>query len=111
MSKEEVIKILVLIESVYSDCMTKDETVMHWFEFCQLMDYEKVIQKLHAHIRKSPYPPAILDLAVFTEKKNSFPEKLEQWIKVGREQIEHDRDNGKRKQVPAWMLEYSTRTK
>lgn len=109
MTKEEVIKILVLIESVYSYCTTKDETVMHWFQFCQQMDYEKMIQKVHAHIRKSPYPPAIEDLVEFTEKKHSFPENLEQRIREGRERIEYHRNNGKRKQVPAWMLEYTTK--
>jgi hypothetical protein len=45
MKKEEVIKILVQIESVYSYCMTKDETVTSWFEFCRSMDFENVMAK------------------------------------------------------------------
>jgi hypothetical protein len=109
MTKVQVIKILVLIESVYLHCMTKDETVTAWFNFCAEMDYEKVMVKLQEHIRKSPYPPTIANLAVFKVEKNEFPKTLDKWIQEGRERIEHDRRSGKRNPLPDWMHEYSTR--
>jgi hypothetical protein len=109
MTKEEVIKILVQIEAVYSYCMTKDETVTYWFEFCQVMNYKKVLAKLQAHIRKSPYPPVIADLAVFTTEESEFQEKLERWIEEGMQRLERNRRNANLKQIPAWMLEYSPR--
>lgn len=110
MTKAEVIKILVQIETVYSYCMTKDETVIHWFEFCQVMDYKEVLIKLHEHIRRSPYPPSIADLAVFITEMNEFPEKLEKWMEEGRGRIEQGRRNTNLKPTTTWMHEYSPRT-
>jgi hypothetical protein len=108
-TKNEVVKLLVLIESVYSHCMTKNETVMHWFNFCSEMDYNKVLVKLKDHIRKSPYPPTIANLALFNHENNEFPARLERWIEGERERIEQDRQSGKHNQIPEWMLEYTTR--
>ena len=65
MTKEEVFKILAMIESIYSFCMAKDETVTKWFEFCSSLEYEEVMKRLKNHIRRSPYPPVIADFAVF----------------------------------------------
>lgn len=109
MTKQEVIKLLVLIESVYSSCLTRGETVLHWFEFCPEMDYEKVMGNLQNHIRNSPYPPTIADLAVFIAEQNALPEKLETWIKEGRERNEQDGRNRKRRPLPTWIFEYIPR--
>jgi hypothetical protein len=109
MTKEEVVKLLVLIESVYSNCILKDETVQQWFQFCFEMDYEKVLTKLKNHIRKSPFPPAIGDIAVFHYEENYFPVKLQEWIKKGRERIECDYKSNKRGPLPTWLAEYSPR--
>ncbi|NRD79118.1 hypothetical protein HPT25_17305 [Bacillus sp. BRMEA1] len=109
MTKQEVVKLLVLIESVYSNFIVKDETVLQWFEFCSEMDFEKVMTKLKNHIRKSPFPPMIADIAVFSFEENDFPETLKDWMKEGRERIEHERSHAKRSPIPEWLMEYSTR--
>lgn len=109
MTKGELFRLLVLIESIYSHCMTKDETVLLWFNLCAEMDYERVMVKLHDHIRKSPYPPTIANLAVFKVEKNEFPKKFEMWIQRRRERIENEQRGGKRIPIPAWMYEYTTR--
>jgi Loader and inhibitor of phage G40P len=109
MTKEEVVELLVLIESVYPHCILKDETVLQWFQFCSEMEYEKVLTKLKNHIRKSPFPPAIGDIAVFHFEENHFPNTLQVWIKKGRERIECDRKSNNRRPLPAWLAEYSPR--
>ena len=109
MTKEEVVKLLVLIESIYSKCVLKEKAVLQWFQFCSEMDYEKVLTKLKNHIRKSPYPPAIGDIAVFHFEENDFPATLQEWMKKGRERIECERNNTKRIPIPDWLAEYSTR--
>lgn len=108
MTKAEVIKLLVQIEAVYSYCMTRDETVTNWFRYCQLMDFEKVVKKLHLHMRKSPYPPSITDLAVFKEGDSYI---LEAWIAKGKNRIEPDLSRGQGNDIPAWMNEYSPKLK
>jgi len=107
MTKTEAVKLLILIESVYSNFVFKDETVQQWFQFCSQMDYEKVMAKLKSHIRKSPYPPAIADIAVFPFEENDFPATLQKWMKTGRERMEHN--HTKRITLPEWLTEYSTR--
>ena len=87
----------------------KNETIQQWFQFCSEMDYEKVLTKLKKHIRKSPYPPAIADIAVFRFEENDFPETLQEWMTKGREKIEYDRNNTIRLPIPDWLAEYSTR--
>lgn len=62
MTKHEVFRVLVVIESVYSYCSVKDETVINWFRQCSNMDFEKVMQRLILHIRRSPYPPSMDEL-------------------------------------------------
>ncbi|MCM3690451.1 replicative helicase loader/inhibitor [Neobacillus niacini] len=109
MTKKEVVKLLALIESVYSNFIIKDDTLLQWFELCSEMDFEKVLAKVKNHIRKSPFPPAISDIAVFPFEDNDFPETLQEWMKKGRERIECDTLSNKRRSIPAWLAEYSPR--
>ena len=109
MTKEEAVKLLILIESVYPNCIFKDETVQQWFQFCSEMDYEKVMAKVKNHIRKSPFPPAIAEIAVFSFEENNFPETLQKWMRKGRERIEHERESNQRNTLPDWLAEYSAR--
>ncbi|MFP5111529.1 hypothetical protein ACSU64_03965 [Bacillaceae bacterium C204] len=109
MTKDEVVKLLILIESVYPNCIIKDETIQQWFQYCSEMDYELVMAKLKNHIRKSPFPPAIADIAVFSFAENDFPVTFKEWMKKGRERIECERDHAQRIPIPEWLVEYSTR--
>jgi organic radical activating enzyme len=109
LTKEEVVKLLVLIESVYPNCICKDETVQQWFQFCSEMDYEKVLMKLKNHIRKSPFPPSIGDIAAFHFEENHFAAMLQEWIKKGCERIECDCTSNIQESLPAWLAEYSLR--
>ncbi|MEH7255155.1 replicative helicase loader/inhibitor [Neobacillus niacini] len=108
MTKKAVMELLVLIESVYPHCIFKNETIQQWFQFCSEMDYDKVLTKLKNHIRKSPYPPTIADIAVFHLEKNDFQERLQKWMKNERERFECERNNAMYP-IPDWLLEYSTR--
>ena len=103
MTKEEVVKLLILIESVYPNCVFKDETVQQWFQFCSKMDYEKVMDRVKNHIRKSPFPPAFADIAVFASEENDFPETLQTWLWKGREKMKHEWKSDQ------WLAEYSAR--
>jgi hypothetical protein len=67
------------------------------------------MEKVKKHIRKSPFPPAITDIAVFPFDENNFPETIQEWIKKGRERIECERDNNNRIPIPDWLIEYSIR--
>lgn len=109
MTKQEMIKLLVLIESVYSSFIPKDDTILQWFEFCSKMDYEKVMIKLQNHIKRSPYPPTIIDITVFTSESEDFSETLATWEKKRKNQIEQVSRNGSRGPVPTWLLEYTLR--
>ncbi|WP_186328744.1 replicative helicase loader/inhibitor [Bacillus sp. X1(2014)] len=105
MTKEEVVKLLILIESVYPNCIFKNETVQQWFQFCSEMDYEKVMALVKNHIRKSPFPPAFADIAVFTSEENDFPETLQN----GRERMKREWKSDQRNTIPEWLGEYSAR--
>jgi len=109
MTKQEMIKLLVLIESVYSSCITKDDTILHWFEFCSQMDYEKVLRKLHNHIRNSPYPPTMADISVFTSESNVFTETSVSRMKKEKEVLEQNRRINTWESLPAWLFEYTLR--
>jgi hypothetical protein len=109
MTKKQVLKLLILIESVYTNCTFKDETVQQWFSVCSEMDYEKVIEKLNNHIRKSPFPPAIAEIAVFSSEEDQLQDTLQEWIEEGRERIERQRNNTNPITLPDWLIEYSTR--
>jgi hypothetical protein len=111
MTKKEVVNLLILIESVYANFVFKDETVQQWFQFCSEMDFEKVMVKLKNHIRKSPYPPAIVDIAVFPFEENDFPATLQEWMMKGRERIEREHKSNYRIRLPEWLVEYSNRVK
>jgi hypothetical protein len=67
MTREEVFKVLVLIETVYPHCVHRDETVLQWFLYAEKIDFDEVYRKLLSHIRKSPYPPGFRDLAAFKD--------------------------------------------
>lgn len=107
MTKDEVFKLLVLIESAYPNCIVKDETVQLWFQSCPEMDLEKVMMKLKNYIRKSPFPPTISDIAVFSYEESDFPNIVQEWMKKGRERVECD--SSKRRLIPSWLAEYSPR--
>jgi hypothetical protein len=109
MTKEVAVKLLVLIEWVYPNCVCKGETVQQWFQYCSEMDYEKVLTKFKNHMRKSPFPPAIGDIAAYHLEENHFPAMLQEWINKGFERIECDSKSNKRGRLPAWLAEYSLR--
>ncbi len=100
MTKQEIIKLMILIESVYSNFITKSETLIIWFKLCGEMDYEKVMENLRYHIRRSPYPPTMTDLTMITASKKHFPQTLQG-------QVEQDKKNVS--YIPAWMNEYTPR--
>ncbi|MBT2755120.1 hypothetical protein J7E71_04020 [Mesobacillus foraminis] len=66
MTKEEVVHLFVLIEMVYPYCVPKSETVTHWFDHCRDLDFGKVIANLKRHMKRSPYPPAYIELTEFS---------------------------------------------
>ena len=109
MTKEEVVKLLTLIESVYSNFLVRDETVLQWFQVCSNLDYEQVMAKLKNHIKRSPFPPAIADIAAFPCEETDFPASLQEWMKKRRERIERERNQTKQIPIPEWLVEYSTR--
>ena len=109
MTKEEVVKLLTLIESVYSNFLVRDETVLQWFQVCSNLDYEQVMAKLKNHIKRSPFPPAIADIAVFPCEETDNPATLQEWMKKRRERIERERNQTKQIPIPEWLVEYSTR--
>lgn len=85
MEKHELIKILVLIESVYPDFKVKSETVEDWFAVCGDKDYSQVLKNLTSHMRRSPYPPLMAEIAAFTfEERQEDDEKIiideEGWV-------------------------------
>jgi hypothetical protein len=100
MTKQEIIKLIILIESVYSNFITKSETVIHWFEFCGEIDYYNVMKNLSCHIRSNPYPPTMTDLTRITVSKNDYPQS---WMDLA----EQDMIIGRL--VPAWIEEYTLR--
>jgi hypothetical protein len=106
LTKQEVFKLIALIESVYPYCTTKNETVSYWFYFCAEMDYEKVLARLREHMRKIPYPPSIADISEFTTKNNIFPERVDKMNTAERVWREKDCQNGKINLLHAWMDEY-----
>lgn len=108
-TKEEVVKLLVLIESVYPNCICKDETVQQWFQLCSEMDYEKVLTKLKNHIRINPFPPAIGEIAVFHFEENHLPAMLQEWMDKEREKMECNPNSNLQGPIPAWLTEYSPR--
>ncbi|WP_251550337.1 replicative helicase loader/inhibitor [Neobacillus muris] len=109
MTKDELIKLLVLIENVYPKFTFKNETIQQWFEFCGQMDFEKVMAKLTKHIRNNPFPPAIADIAVFPYEKNESPQRLQKWMMKVRARMEHEHCKANLTKLPYWLAEYSAR--
>ncbi|RDU35732.1 hypothetical protein DRW41_16450 [Neobacillus piezotolerans] len=106
MEKHELMKILVLIESVYPEFTVRDETVENWFAVCREMDYPLVMKKLSAHIRKSPYPPLMAEIAAYDEDDSTIEREgllLEEegWIRT-----KHDRLLPKEPPQMPWQNEY-----
>jgi hypothetical protein len=100
MTKQEIIKLMILIESVYSNFITKSETLINWFDLCGEMDYDQVMENLRRHIRRSPYPPTMTDLTRITANMKHSPQTLQG-------QVEQEKKNGR--SIPAWMNEYTPR--
>ncbi|WP_160719472.1 replicative helicase loader/inhibitor [Bacillus sp. USDA818B3_A] len=108
MTKTEAVKLLTLIESVYPHFLVKDEMVLLWFQLCSEMDNEKVLEKLKAHIRKSPYPPVIADIAVFSLEETDTWAALQELVFKGHESIKGER--GHSSPIPShWSAEYTSR--
>ncbi|MEH7886965.1 hypothetical protein V7654_21930 [Bacillus sp. JJ1609] len=99
MTKEEALNLLCLIEAVYPLIIIKSETVTRWISHCELLDYNGVLAKLHAHIQKTPYPPRLDEIAVFSDSESKFPNHMQTWI-------EESEFNA---QFVAWQKEYFIR--
>ncbi|MBT2661307.1 hypothetical protein [Bacillus sp. ISL-45] len=76
MTKEDTLKILYLIESVYPLVTIKSETVLRWMAKCESMDYSILLENLALHMRKQPYPPTLNGLIA---NANNEVTKLE-WL-------------------------------
>ena len=99
LTKDEVVKLLTLIERVYKVVVVKEETIIHWFDYCQYIDGKEVTERLMTHISKSPYPPNFRDIAVFRKHAIQSPDSLKIWIK-------EERESGNK---VAWREEYTIR--
>ncbi|MFE8699582.1 hypothetical protein ACFYKX_02975 [Cytobacillus sp. FJAT-54145] len=67
MTKKEAFDLLTLIEIVYSYWVMKSEAVSNWLKLCESMDHEDVKRNLLNHVKHSPYPPLLEEIAVFKE--------------------------------------------
>ncbi|MGJ7913257.1 hypothetical protein [Neobacillus sp. LXY-1] len=76
MTKEEALKIIHVIESIYPYIITKSETVQFWFQFCAAMDFDHVWIGLVQHIRNSPYPPLISEIFALSEETSGDTRQL-----------------------------------
>ena len=83
MRKEEAIRLLCLIEHVYPVIIIKSETVTRWLNLCEHLHYNKVLVRLQAHFRKSPYPPGLNDLAILSDPESELPHYLQDWVEAG----------------------------
>lgn len=99
MTKEEALNLLCLIEAVYPLIIIRSETVTRWISHCDLLDYNGVLAKLHAHIQKTPYPPMLNDVTVFSDSQSECPNHMQTWM---------EERNFNVKLVP-WMQEYLIR--
>ncbi|OCA90579.1 hypothetical protein A8F94_01470 [Bacillus sp. FJAT-27225] len=104
MDKHEVTRILVLIESVYPEFTIRNETVETWFSVCRELDYHLVMKNLANHIRKSPYPPLMAEIAAFSSREDpriGIQADEEGWV-----QIQHNSLLPKRMNSMPWQTEY-----
>ncbi|WP_043932104.1 hypothetical protein [Bacillus sp. EB01] len=106
MEKHEVTRILVLIESVYPDFKIRNETVDNWFAVCRELDYHLVMKNLTDHIRRSPYPPLMAELAAYSMKEEPNYRYGIQADEEGWVQIHHDSLLPKRSNSLPWQTEY-----
>jgi hypothetical protein len=67
MNKTEMLKLFVLIERVYPPFRIKNEIVHRYFDHCLEFDYDIAFNSIKEHIRRSPYPPPISQIAGFAE--------------------------------------------
>ena len=102
MTKQEVMKLLTLIGTIYPTFLTKDEAILLWFGCCQAMVYEKVMKRLLNHIKTSPYPPTLAEIAEFHSEDKECSREMETEIE-GRE------DEPYRRPLKEWMSEYTLR--
>lgn len=75
MNKQDVFKVLVLIESVYPKFRLKNETVQIWFAFCGDWDFTLVMKKVCNHVRTNPYPPLLTNIIASID----FEKELVDW--------------------------------
>lgn len=73
MEKQEVFKILVLIELIYPKFTLKNEVVEKWFRTCRTIDSTLVTENLNAHIRKCPFPPLMEDIIHYSPTSHNIP--------------------------------------
>jgi len=106
MEKHELMKILVLIESVYPDFTVKNETVEDWFALCRNMDYPQVLKNLASHMRKCPYPPLMAEIAAYTIEEHMEEDKMMTVDEEGWVHAKHDCLLPKQHGQPNWQNEY-----
>ncbi|CEG27274.1 replicative helicase loader/inhibitor [Bacillus sp. B-jedd] len=106
MEKQELIKILVLIESVYPDFTVKNETVEDWFAVCRDMDYSQVLKNLACHMRRSPYPPLMAEIAAYSIEERQEDEEMMILDEEGWVHAKHDSLLPKQHGQPNWQNEY-----
>lgn len=88
MRKKEAIRLLCLIEHVYPVIIIKSESVTRWLNLCEHLNYNAVFARLEAHIRKSPYPPRLNDLALLSGPVCELPHYLQNWVEAGEFELE-----------------------
>ncbi|TCN20418.1 replicative helicase loader/inhibitor [Mesobacillus foraminis] len=103
MGTDEVCEIVAKVQAIYPQFKINDEMLVIWMNMFRDMDFDLVMQKLLVHMAKSPFPPAIADIAAFADKGNHFLEKNMSWELEGRERIERDKKCGRRKPQPPWL--------
>lgn len=99
MRKDEAFNLLCLIEAVYPLIIIKSETVTRWLTLSEMLDYNGVLAKLHAHIQNMPYPPRLFDIAIFNNAEGECQDLMKIWI----EESKSD------EQCVPWLLEYFIR--
>lgn len=79
MTKEDTLKIMILIENVYPLVSMKSETVLKWMAQCESLDYSLLLKNLALHMRKQPYPPALNELLENANNEGTNFEWLEEY--------------------------------
>ncbi len=87
MNYDQALEILRTIREMYGDHkfpMTKRKVNLMISQL-ETMDYDKVMSRVEEHVRNSPYPPALCDIAVYEVPDNGMSEKMKQWEKEAAE--------------------------